>query len=89
MAIYGISYINENYYEIISSTIDEFINEFYIDESFSPSKVKDSLVKFVVGSFKKLMEIIRTVKQKVKALFTKKRAEKITEKLKIQINRYL
>ena len=71
MAIYGISYINENYYEIMSSTIDEFINEFYIDESFSPSKVKDLLVKFVVGSFKKLMEIIRTVKQKVKAFFAK------------------
>ena len=67
MAIYGINYINEN--RLYNMSIDEYINEFYIDESLSLSKAKDSLVKFVTDAFKKLMDLIRSIKQKVKAFF--------------------
>ena len=80
MAIYGIDYINENM--LYNLNIDGYINEFYIDESLSLNKAKDSLVNFVVTGFKKLMELIRKIKQKITTFFAKKRQEKIAEKLK-------
>lgn len=80
MAIYGIDYINENM--LYNLNIDEYINEFYIDESLSLNKAKDSLVNFVVTGFRKLIELIKKIKQKIITFFAKKRQEKIAEKLK-------